>query len=214
MSKRSLASLLLAASLTLVMFSSATAQNPIADEPASVQQNAKDVLSDRAQPPDSSESDLPAGIVQGNNAGMASHDVPDQGQNRNQTPPPAGWPGSRHANRGDGPVTSINAGSIWVNADAQGKCPKVCSNKQLGWTGDWRTVGFNKSVCDCAPIAQSRTASGGPGTYCEAPPNYQCIGCLVHCPAKMIAHCTPGDRGIFNKPDATLCATEAKCECR
>ena len=40
----------------------------------------------------------------------------------------------------------INAGPIWNNADAQTKCPSVCSS--LKWNGQWKTTEVGvMSVC-------------------------------------------------------------------
>ncbi|TKD01354.1 mannan-binding lectin [Polyangium fumosum] len=40
----------------------------------------------------------------------------------------------------------VNAGPIWNNADAQNKCPAVCSGLQ--WNGQWTTTVPNQmSVC-------------------------------------------------------------------
>jgi hypothetical protein len=46
----------------------------------------------------------------------------------------------------------IEAGPIWNNADAQGKCPATCSNFGAGWkwNGNWvTTVPGKMSVCGC-----------------------------------------------------------------
>ncbi len=111
----------------------------------------------------------------------------------------------------------INAGPIWNNDDAKGKCPDVCGRNQLNWTGDWRTTGANQSECDCSRAArggrETETAAG-PGTYCEAPANHQCRGCSVHCPSGKQAYCQQGDRGIFTEPQSAICTHDAVCECR
>lgn len=253
-----LATLLLALSVLVT----ALAQDADDDNPPATEQDAQDVLGDRAKAPDLSNDTPPPGVQQSDNAGTANITVPaenmtetktrssehsssfsvgvdddrddDDGRNgrderrsrvpvageiANNPPPPAGWPGARHANRPqqtDGPVATINAGPIWNNNDARGKCPNVCGQNHMGWTGNWRTVGFNKSVCDCAVYASrpnDNSAHSGPGSYCEAPANHQCAGCSVNCPGNQIAHCTQGDRGIFTGDNAALCARDAKCEC-
>ncbi|MBY0574972.1 MAG: mannan-binding lectin, partial [Undibacterium sp.] len=44
----------------------------------------------------------------------------------------------------------VNAGPIWNNQDAQQKCPQVCSNVSLQWSGQWQTPpGSSNSVCGC-----------------------------------------------------------------
>ncbi len=44
----------------------------------------------------------------------------------------------------------VNAGPIWSNADAQTKCPTVCT--KLAWNGQWTTtVPGRQSVCGCNP---------------------------------------------------------------
>ena len=44
----------------------------------------------------------------------------------------------------------IDAGPIWNNADAETKCPTVCSSNDLTWKSQWRTTIPNKmSVCGC-----------------------------------------------------------------
>jgi FtsP/CotA-like multicopper oxidase with cupredoxin domain len=61
-------------------------------------------------------------------------------------------------------IALVNQGSCWNlpaepifnNADAQQKCPGVCSgaNAQLAWQGNWVTTGVGVSVCGCcAPSA-------------------------------------------------------------
>jgi len=148
---------------------------------------------------------------------------PVAGEIANNPPPPPGWPGHDGANRPvnnqAGAVENFDAGPIWNNNDAQGKCPNVCGRNQRTWTGDWRTVGFNKSVCACAagsdtqsPTAQS--SGWGRGSSCQAPANHQCRGCSVSCPAGKEAHCSQGDRGIFTSPENAICPREAVCECR
>jgi len=44
----------------------------------------------------------------------------------------------------------INAGPIWNNDDANGKCPNVCSSHQGHWNGQWVTTQIaQQSVCRC-----------------------------------------------------------------
>lgn len=59
---------------------------------------------------------------------------------------------------------SVQAGPIWSNMDAQGKCPGVC--RQAGasrWNGNWRTTQVGRmSECDCV-FAGGGGGSGQPG---------------------------------------------------
>ena len=44
----------------------------------------------------------------------------------------------------------IEAGPIWNNDDAQGKCPAVCDSAKLDWQGQWTTtIPGRMSVCGC-----------------------------------------------------------------
>jgi hypothetical protein len=44
----------------------------------------------------------------------------------------------------------INAGPIWSNTDAQGKCPSVCADVARTWNGQWKTTQPSvMSVCGC-----------------------------------------------------------------
>lgn len=44
----------------------------------------------------------------------------------------------------------VNAGPIWDNADAQTKCPTVCSKDGSIWNGQWKTtIPGQMSVCGC-----------------------------------------------------------------
>lgn len=155
-----------------------------------------------------------------------SQNRPVPGQISNQPPPPPGWPGhdagvAQQQLTSGGSTANFDAGPIWDNNDAHRKCPNVCSRNDRVWNGDWRTVGFNKSVCACTTQQMNQGIAGqqiaqpvGPGTYCDAPANHQCPGCSIHCPAGKAASCTQGDRGIFTNPDSTMCGKSAVCECR
>ncbi|NEO17388.1 MULTISPECIES: mannan-binding lectin [unclassified Moorena] len=57
-----------------------------------------------------------------------------------------------------GNIETVEAGPIWSNADAQGKCPATCENYDSGykWNGQWWTTEWGEmSVCQCAksPVA-------------------------------------------------------------
>ena len=244
------------AALLALSVGAVRAQSATDSATAAAQQDAKDLLGARAQPPDLSTHGTPAGVHTSGNAGTAnvsipvtshaeseshssSHSshfsagfgvsgqshMPVPGEIANQPPPPPGWPGHDHANPpppqdadSNDPVINIDAGPIWNNNDSQGKCPRVCGNNGRVWTGDWRTVGFNKSVCARAlpghgPLP-AQPAAWGPGSSCSAPANHQCGGCSVSCPAGKQAHCTAGDRGIFTSPENSICPRAAVCECR
>jgi hypothetical protein len=131
----------------------------------------------------------------------------------------SGWSGSGGSSRsqqGWGPVIKLNAGPIWNNDDAPGKCARTCGNAGLSWTGDWKTVAEMQSVCSCASPKGGRHSSGwagGRGSSCSAPDNHQCSGCSVSCPAGKEARCTQGDRGIFTGDRDRICSKDAKCEC-
>ncbi len=45
--------------------------------------------------------------------------------------------------------TAVEAGPIWNNDDAKGKCPKLCL-PPTRWNGQWwTTVQGKMSVCEC-----------------------------------------------------------------
>jgi Mannan-binding protein len=45
-----------------------------------------------------------------------------------------------------------NAGPIWDNGDAGGKCPSTCNAYASTWNGQWTTtVPGQMSVCGCVP---------------------------------------------------------------
>lgn len=53
--------------------------------------------------------------------------------------------------RGRDKVADYDAGPIWSNADAHGKCPGVCTSHDRKWTGDWRTTRAGQmSTCSCS----------------------------------------------------------------
>ncbi len=60
-------------------------------------------------------------------------------------------------------VRSYNAGPIWNDGDAQGKCSAVCSSHNGSWNGQWRTVVQGQtSTCDCV---KHRYDGGGYGHH-------------------------------------------------
>lgn len=76
------------------------------------------------------------------------------------------------------------------------------------------SVGVAVPVGDPNAPAVYGTSVAGRGGSCSAPPNHQCRGCSVSCPAGQVATCTQGDRGIFTEAESGICQTEAKCECQ
>lgn len=220
---------------------SSSTDTPSADIPSTDIPNgdARDLLGDRAREPDGTP-DPSAGdtITQTDNAGVATMTIPSQDTSTSTVTRstskstsfsvgvgvPIGDPNSpamylfpslstQHHSH-SGPSSEIPAGPIWSNGDAQLKCPAVCGQSNLTWTGDWRTVEENvQSVCSCAAGVYG-TSAGGRGGSCSAPPNYQCRGCSVSCPPGQAARCTQGDRGIFTESQSAICQTEAKCECQ
>jgi hypothetical protein len=63
----------------------------------------------------------------------------------------------------------VDADIIWDDNDARGKCPRVCSAKNLYWAGTWRKTGWAASyVCSCddkAPPAAPPTRPGGASVF-------------------------------------------------
>ena len=55
--------------------------------------------------------------------------------------------GGRGDTPGRGGKVSVDAGPIWGNFDAPGKCSRACGNRK--WDGNWRTVSPGRSTCDC-----------------------------------------------------------------
>lgn len=186
--------------------------------------DARTLLGDRAATPDERDaSNLPDGVQQGDNAGSLRTTVPAESRSSSttvteesstsmtfgQSDAQFGWGGP------GGRVTTLEAGPIWSNNDAKGKCPRTCGNARLTWTGYWKTVGPNRSVCACAGGRGPGNSwgGGGRGGSCSAPANYQCTGCSVSCPSGQAANCTQGDRGIFTGDNDMICSREAKCSC-
>lgn len=65
--------------------------------------------------------------------------------------------------------TTVEAGPIWDDADAVGKCPWACEQAgRPGWTGVWRTTVPNRmSLCECSDRAAvpAATAAGSVARY-------------------------------------------------
>jgi hypothetical protein len=225
---------------TVSIAQDASPDEPPPSTEASGPVDAASLLRERALATDQrSDAGPPPGYHQGSDAGTMQISVPPQGLTTTTTvteeqsggfqsgpiessgnqPSPSGWPGTKASQTGwgqpgwgGGQIVTVEAGPIWNNDDARGKCPRACVGAKLVWTGDWKTVAANRSVCACAP-GGGNPGYAGAGTRCSVPANYQCGGCAVQCPADRAAHCTQGDRGIFNKPDSAICPTAAKCQC-
>ena len=80
-------------------------------------------------------------------------------------------------------AVEIQAGPIWNNMDAQGKCPRVCQqNNSSRWNGQWHTIpGTATSVCDC----DSGASPGYPklqGQWAEAGPLFNNVEAQNKCP--------------------------------
>lgn len=77
----------------------------------------------------------------------------------------------------------IEAGPIWHNNDAKGKCPGTCQSAGAKWNGQWTTTIWNKmSVCGCesdrpplCSVATLRDAGGSRSKDAQA---------KAHCDAK------------------------------
>lgn len=66
-------------------------------------------------------------------------------------------------------AAEYEAGPIWSNDDAEGKCPNVCSRAGLAWDGGWRTIAYSRSVCNCVGSSAIPPAYPVPPQY---PPGY------------------------------------------
>ncbi len=77
----------------------------------------------------------------------------------------------------------VQAGPIWNNMDAQGKCPNVCQqNGNSRWNGQWHTIpGTATSVCDCEGGAPSRDR-GRQSPWVEAGPLFNNMDAQNKCP--------------------------------
>lgn len=81
-------------------------------------------------------------------------------------------------------AVDIQAGPIFSNIDAQGKCPNVCrQNGNSRWTGQWHTIqGTGTSVCDCDVPARPVTPSSFPGQWVDAGPLWNQFDAQNKCP--------------------------------
>lgn len=63
-------------------------------------------------------------------------------------------------------AVDLEAGSIWSNGDARGKCPRICGDRGYGWDGNWHITGINRAVCSCkvgfVPPLQGQGRPGEP----------------------------------------------------
>ena len=78
----------------------------------------------------------------------------------------------------------VNAGPIWNQADANNKCPGVCSGHTgEHWNGQWRTTVPNKmSVCGCEPVKPPPPPAGGNKVAKEAGPIWNQADANNKCP--------------------------------
>ncbi len=122
----------------------------------------------------------------------------------------AGSAGVRAAEVNQPLPNEVQAGPIWNERDAQGKCPSVCAGVSQPWNGFWRTTVWGQmSVCSCGPAAAIAIPGGG-GTACSAPATQDCGGCAVTCPAGKHAACKQGERFSADTPG---CWNKARCAC-
>lgn len=221
-----LAALILA---TPMPASISAAQGVATDPAAPVLGDARAQLGDRSNPPDLSTAGGATTVTQTGNAGVAKMTLPTTSATTTTrtssssstfsvvapdpapaAAPPSAWvpPPPQHAAPDyTDSAYEIPAGPIWNDSDAARKCPQTCGNNRLGWTGGWRTTQPGKmSVCSCAGDAG---VASGPGSSCSVPPNKQCAGCSISCPAGLIAHCKQGDPEFITMH----CPTDAKCTC-
>lgn len=107
----------------------------------------------------------------------------------------------------------IEAGPIWNDGDANGKCPAVCGRAGLQWAGPWRTtVPGVMSVCTCgaggAPYPAAMAPERHNVTQCSALPTKACGGCSARCIDQQ-AECKQGDDSLGGG-----CFVPASCRCR
>jgi hypothetical protein len=78
----------------------------------------------------------------------------------------------------------IQAGPIWNDFDAKGKCPNVCQrNGNARWNGQWHTIpGTATSVCDCVGGAAPPPASSSREHWEPAGPLFNQIDAQNKCP--------------------------------
>lgn len=123
-----------------------------------------------------------------------------------------------------GAVIEVEAGPIWANADANNKCPQVCSDRGAQrWTGEWRTTQPGRmSVCGCdfagpgplpsrgaPPQGQPwRPAAIPSGNACSVGGSAKCPGCSVSCESGLRPVCRQAVEGV-----TSFCARDASCSC-
>lgn len=112
--------------------------SPVSNRPMDAPANQQTVVSSDRQAPTPVSPQVPAPVFQWSSL-PASQLL--QGSGAMSGTPPA------TQQRGPG---DYQAGPIWNNADAQGKCPAVCSRARLTWNRNWlTTVPGQMSVCGC-----------------------------------------------------------------
>ena len=80
-------------------------------------------------------------------------------------------------------AVEVQAGPIFNNMDAQGKCPRVCQqNGNSRWNGQWHTItGTATSVCDCEG-GMSPVSPQGNSQWAEAGPLFNNMDAQSKCP--------------------------------
>jgi hypothetical protein len=111
-------------------------------------------------------------------------------------------------------AVDVDAGPIWNNDDAQGKCPQVCGGR-ANWDGNWRTTEAGRnSVCSCRAAAGPQQSfiggaqSVGYSSSCNSPSAGACRSCSAYCSEGLTAQCSIG------RPAGNSCAAPASCSCR
>lgn len=98
---------------------------------------------------------------------------------------------------------SIEAGPIWSDFDAKGKCPAVCAAAGGKWNGNWMTtVPGRMSVCSCEIRKKG-------GRYVNAGPLWNNADAARKCPAVCVSH----NRSWTGNWETTVPGQMSQCEC-
>jgi hypothetical protein len=106
-------------------------------------------------------------------------------------------------------AVDVNAGPIWNNDDAQGKCATACGGRQ-NWDGNWRTTEFGRmSVCSCRVAANNNFAGQiSSASTCSIAAAGACRACSAMCADGRQAQCAGGQTNV------NICVVPASCACR
>jgi hypothetical protein len=109
----------------------------------------------------------------------------------------------------------MEAGPLFNNMEAQGRCPGVCQQAGRTWDGNWKTTQPGRmSVCSCGGQGQGAAPSYTPGAFCNAQSRGGCSGCSVQCSPGQRASCREGstwnDKLGNGDPG---CVDKAQCTC-